>query len=90
MLLLIIALICILYNDTAKLLMAEVAGIGQDQRCRPHPEEGQENPERLGKQAERTGRPESRNHPRHPGRERLGQRTARHTGGRSKRRSGNP
>ena len=52
----------------------EAAGIGQDQRCRPHPEGGQENPERLGKQAERTGRPESRNHPRHPGRKCLGQR----------------
>ena len=67
----------------------EAAGIGQDQRCRPNPEEGQENPERLGKQAERTGRPESRNHPRHPGRKCFGQRTARHTGGRSKRRTGN-
>lgn len=46
-------------------------------------------PERLGKQAERTGRPESRNHPRHPGRECLGQRTAGHTGSRGKRGSGN-
>ena len=67
----------------------KTAGISQDQRCRSYPEEGQETPERLGKQAERTGRPESRNHPRHPGRECLGQRTAGHTGGRGKRGFGN-
>mgnify|MGYP002921333195 CR=1 FL=1 len=68
----------------------EAAGIGQDQRCRPNPEENQGNPERLGSQAERTGRPESRNHPGHSWRKHLGQRTAWHTGGRSKRGTGNP
>ena len=67
----------------------KTAGISQDQRCRPHPEEDQENPEGLGSQAERTGRPESRNHSGHPGCKCFGQRVARHTGGRSKRRSGN-
>jgi chromosome partitioning protein len=58
-------------------------------RCHPHPEENQEISERLGSQAERTGRPESRNHSGHPGRKCFGQRTAGHTGSRGKRGFGN-